>query len=416
MMSDVSLSFIGKAEGFRLAESLESMPFLESETGHPLSCSTVSSSNLLLRSDNLFALKALKSLACEFDIIYIDPPYNTSSPLSFDDSHESESNWLSTMYPRLILAKQLLSEQGVFFVSIDDRQMATLTLLLREVFGSQNHIGTIKWRKKRKPSFLGKHFANVIEYVLVFSKNKNRLLKLKGAVTEEKTRPVLNASNKNVQRVLIKGTPAYCADGIYPAGIYKNRTLSFELHQDAVVQNGTLVSDVMVTGGFRVNQDILNETVFITNKFGLRRRVLDSERTHKHATDDATVHYESNEDGELQLRKVFSGQKVFDFPKPVGLIKNLIRMVSSTKCTPLLCLDFFAGTATLAQAVHELNQEMKELKYHFCCVQSEEEVNFRSTSSIKSYKTIADIAQARIEIIEEGYQIFPKCKIFSPVS
>ena len=88
-------------------------------------------------------------------------------------------------------------------------------------------------------------------------------------------------------------------------------------------------------------------------------------------------------------------------------------MFSSDKET-ISCLDFFAGTATLAQAVHELNLEKLKNKYIFCCIQSEEEILSRPQIKFGEFKTIADIAQARIQVIEETYQIFPKCKIFSP--
>ena len=409
-MSEVFLSFKGKQESALCAQTQIPSFFFDSSSQAQLNSLKF---NALLRSDNLLALKTLESLQCQFDVIYIDPPYNSSSQLTFQDSHQNESHWLSMMYPRLILAKKVLNEEGLFFISIDDRQMATLTVLLKEIFGAENHVGTIKWRKKRKPSFLGKHFSNVIEYILVFSKNKNKLLKLKGPLTEDKTRPVLNASNAIVNRTLLKGTPATCKDGIYPAGVHKNRTLSFETFEDAVIKNNVLLNDVPVKGPFRVNQTILNNTVFITNNFGLRRKVLDSEKTFKHATDDATVNYESNDDGETQLKKLFAGEKIFEYPKPVGLIKNLIKMFSSDKET-ISCLDFFAGTATLAQAVHELNLEKLKNKYIFCCIQSEEEILSRPQIKFGEFKTIADIAQARIQVIEETYQIFPKCKIFSP--
>jgi adenine-specific DNA-methyltransferase len=313
------------------------------------------------------------------------------------------------MMPRLLLAQKILSEQGVFFISIDDREMATLTILLREIFGLENHIGTIKWRKKRKPSFLDKHFSSVIEYVLVFAKNRHQLAKLKGLATEEKTRPVLNASNAIVKRVLKKGIKACCQDGIYPAGKYKNKTLEIELLSEVRIENGLLQGDVPVQGRFRVAQDILDKTVFITKKFGLRRRVLPEEQSFKHATDDATVNYETNEDAEVQLRNLFGDEKVFDYPKPVGLLKKLLRMYSSPK-ENILCLDFFAGSATLAQAVHEINQEgAGGNKYTFCCVQNEE-----LTPKQGQFKSIADIAQARIQMIEEKHQIFPRCKIFLP--
>lgn len=408
MTSGVVLSFAGKDESFQVADKQNPSHFIEASSKESLSKFTFSSFNTLLRADNLIALKSIEVMGGRFDFIYVDPPYNSTSKFTFNDKHHSDSHWLAMMSPRLLLAHKILAEEGIFFISIDDREMASLTILLREIFGKENHIGTIKWRKKRKPSFLDKHFSTVIEYVLVFCKNKNKLKKLKGPLLEEKTRPVLNASNPVVLRTLQKGTPALCNDGLYKTGIYKNRTLEFELLHSLMVENGAVVHPVEVKGKFRVSQDILNKTVFVTKKFGLRRIVLPSEQTFKHATDDATVNFETNEDAETQLKNLFAGEKIFEFPKPVGFIKNLLKMYSSQK-ENILCLDFFAGTATLAHAIYELNNELSTNRYSFCCVQSEEKILTQSR-----FNTIADIAQARIETLEEKYKIFPKCKIFLP--
>lgn len=408
MMSEtVALSFPGKELSFQLAQNQKSTHFYELTSQECLQHSTFQSNNILIRSDNLIALKSMEQWGCSFDIIYIDPPYNTQTKLIYNDN-QTQDQWLCMMSTRLILARNILNDDGIFYISVDDREIASLTLLCRELFGAENHIGTLKWRKKRKPSFLSSHFTSVIEYVLIFAKNKNKLEKLKGALCEETTRPVINSSNKIAIRTLHKGLKAFCKPGIYGAGVYKNRTLEFELLNDLIVKNGEVQNDTQVKGKFRVNQTHFNETVFITKQFGLRRHVLESEKTFKHATDDATVNFETNEDGELQLKNLFAGEKVFDFPKPVGLLKNLLKMIGSKK-EKIACLDFFAGTATLAQAVMELNRENKDKKYSFCCIQKEEEILIKS-----KFKTIADIAQARIEILEKEYNIFPKCKIFSP--
>lgn len=268
-MSQVTLSFPGKEQSFHLAHSQTTSRFIELSTKETLTLHTLMAQNTFLRADNLVVLKTIESIGGSVDIIYIDPPYNTETKFTYNDVHESQSHWLSMMTSRLILAKNILAEDGLFFISIDDREMATLTLLLQEIFGKENHIGTIKWRKKRKPSFLDKHFSSVIEYVLIFTKNINKCAKLKGQLTEEKTRPVLNASNSIVTRVLQKGTRAYCKDGTYKIGQYKNRTLSFELLDNLVIQGGELQQDIRVRGKFRVNQEILNKTVFCNQEFWL---------------------------------------------------------------------------------------------------------------------------------------------------
>ena len=316
------------------------------------------------------------------------------------------------MMPRLILAHQVISENGVIFISIDDRENSNLTVMMREIFGRENHIGTLKWRKKNKPSFLNKHLGSVIEYILVFSKNKNKLLKLISEKSSEISRPVLNASNSISKRTLKKNIEARCPDGTYLKGTYTNRTLKIELENDAIILNGKLINDVLIKGNFRVSQEILDKTVFITKSFGLRRHVSTQEQILRHATDDATVDFESNEDAEQQLKSLFQGKKVFDFPKPVGLLKKILKMYQNSGNSNINCLDFFAGSATLAHAIYELNLQ-KENCYTFCCIQNEEKINKESV--YPNLKSVADIAQTRINVVENKYNIFPRCKIFIPI-
>ena len=413
----VTLSFVGKESAFAAATAIaaelceeQGSHFYETTTFQALQAETLKSHNVFLCGDNLQALKTFVQLNAKFHVIYIDPPYNSGSRLTYTDSMSSE-RWLSMLYPRLLLAQKILHEHGVMFLSIDDRESANLTVLMNEIFGIDNHIGTIKWRKKRKPSFLSKHISTVIEYILIFAKNKDSLLKLQGAISTETSRPVLNASNGLTKRILRKGTEAKCSDGTYLKGTYRNRTLVLELLEDAHVLNGKLVADVEVQGQFRVSQEVLDKSVFITKKFGLRRCVEPEEQVMRHATDDGTVDWETNEDAEEQLKDLFHGKKIFDFPKPVGLIKNLLKMYQAKDNELVTCLDFFAGSATLAQAIYELNCEEKNKKYSFCCVQNEEKIKNNSNNS--ELKTIADIAKERIKIVEERENISPKCQIYS---
>jgi adenine-specific DNA-methyltransferase len=413
----VSLNFNGKNECFEIAFKKPLFEFYEHTTNYKLTNEILKNENILIKCDNLETLKYIKKLNFKFDIIYIDPPYNSGLKFIYNDCFKEQNLdnnndiWLNMMMPRLLLAREILDESGIMFVSIDEREFASLTILMREIFGRENHIGTLKWRKKRKPSFLNKHISNVIEYILVFSSHKGKLLKLIGKELTEKNRPVLNSSNIISNRILKKNTIAKCPDGTYLKGEYINRTLKIHLDSDATILNGKLLNDVHVKGRFRVSQEILDNCVFITKNFGLRRKVLKDEIKFKQATDDLTVDCESNEDGEFQLKKIFHGEKVFDFPKPVGLIKHLISMYQNPKSKIINCLDFFAGSATLAQAVHELNQY--EVKYKFCCVQNEEAIN----NKIKNFtfKNVAEITEKRINLVEENNEIFPRCKIFSPI-
>lgn len=414
-----TLSFIGKE--LAASQALSSPRFHYYETGQKiiLSSNILQTENVFIRDDNLEALKFISKLNFKFNIIYIDPPYNSGLKFTYNDFFkktngiQSEDSWLCMMTPRLILAHKVLSEDGVIFISIDDRENGNLTVLMREIFGKENHIGTLKWRKKNKPSFLDKHLGSVIEYILIFSKNNSKLLKLIAEKSTELSRPVLNASNSISKRILKKNTEAKCPDGTYLKGTYKNRTLKIEIEHDAIVLNGKLTNDVTIKGNFRVSQSILDNSVFITKSFGLRRKIAKEEHGYRHATDDATVDFESNEDAEMQLKSLFHEEKVFDFPKPIGLLKKILKMYQKSNHGTISCLDFFAGSATLAHAVHELNTQ-EYLKYSFCCIQNEEKINKKTVYN--HFETVADIAQHRIKIVEDKYKIFPRCKIFTPIS
>lgn len=127
-MSQVTLSFPGKEQSFHLAHSQTTSRFIELSTKETLTLHTLMAQNTFLRADNLVVLKTIESIGGSVDIIYIDPPYNTETKFTYNDVHESQSHWLSMMTSRLILAKNILAEDGLFFISIDDREMATLTL------------------------------------------------------------------------------------------------------------------------------------------------------------------------------------------------------------------------------------------------------------------------------------------------
>jgi|GEM_PF-641883 len=377
----------------------------------------------LLEGDNIHALRALHAAGVDFHFIYIDPPYNSGQNFTYRDKqggHDSsgsgssasgstrsgstrsgsrlgdggipcsESAWLSFMYPRLAWAHKVLREDGVLFVSIDDRQHASLVLLLNEIFGKAGHVATLKWRKKRKPSFLDAHMSSVVEYILVYARDPAKLPRFRGEETQETTRPVLNAANAEGDRILRRGTEARCADGLYKKGAYVNRTLGIELLEDAHVVKGCLAEAVRVRGRFRVSQEILDKSVFVTAQFGLRRHVLAEEKSHKHVSDDCAG-WPTNEDAETELRSIF-GTRVFDYAKPVGLVRNLLAMCPVRGHEEFRCLDFFAGSGTLAEAVLAQNAADAANRM-FTCVQSPERITAKGVPS--NLTTIFEITLAR---------------------
>jgi len=354
----------------------------------------------IMAGDNLDALKLLRDAGERYDVIYIDPPYNTGSALTYKDKSafsgaNASAQWLNEIYPRMILARDVLAETGVLFVSIDDNEACHLLTIMREIFGQENHLGTIKWRRKRKPSFLDKHLSATLEYILVFARNAAVCPRLLGAQTEESTRPVLNASNKDVERRIPEGMSALCPEGEYAPGVYTNRSLGFRLLDPLVVRQGAVEKGARVVGPFRIQQELWAQTGFITRYFGLRRRVLASEQKRRHAEDNGT-HWPTNEDAQAELKAVFDSERVFDFPKPVGLLQELLAMVPrESPQPPQRCLDFYAGSGSFLIAALEQSRR-DSIARRVDLVQSREVVRgqvahqFDDIAEICAYRVITD--------------------------
>ena len=358
--------------------------------------------NTLICGDNLHALQYLSRLDSQrFHFVYIDPPYNTGQQFAYSDRMPGtgSDSWLSFMYPRLALGRELLRPDGLFCVSIDDHEYPNLSVLLREIFGSENHLMTIKWRRKRKPSFLSKHVSTIFEYILVFAKDARQLPKLRGEAATETSRPVLNHGNAKVERRIRAGTAARCNDGERPIGKYTIRSLSYELLDPLVVKNSQVTAECRIVGPFRVGQELLDSTLFITRDWGLRRRVEESEMGHKHVSDDGSQ-WPTNEDADKETIERF-GDRVFSFAKPTRMLCELIKMypvgVSGAKhevtaASPLQFLDFFAGTGSFGEAVH-LQSTLDKIPRRFTLVQSAEPF---ANPALPHCNTIFDLAVHRL--------------------
>ena len=168
--------------------------------------------NFLLEGDNLHSLYLLEKTHKEkIDVIYIDPPYNTGNKdFTYGDeqlSKEDEfkhSKWLSFMERRLKFAKDLLNDRGIIFISIDDNEQSELKLLCNDIFGENNFVSTLHWKKKKQPSYLHGQVAGIMEYILVYAKDRNKLDKLSlSSPTDSNTR-VDNATNQVSERIIKK--------------------------------------------------------------------------------------------------------------------------------------------------------------------------------------------------------------------
>lgn len=373
------MNWPGKADCFKIIQA-PSVATLIPKKDESIDFDT--SDNLFIEGDNLEVLKLLqKSYYGKIKMIYIDPPYNTGKDFIYPDNYsesldtylrysgqindqgrkystnvESDgrfhSKWLSMIYPRLYLARNLLRDDGVIFVSIDDAEVGHLRSLCDEIYGPENFCGVIKRRAARKTAFLSKRMTDMCDYVVAYVRSENAAPLTSGQVSDG-TRPVFNEGNSIAIRILRDGALAKCADGIYAIGNYTARTVSFELLDELKVQGGKVIGDIRIRGPWRINQEILDKTLFVTRNFGLRRIMLQEELEKAKLLNDLLDDKDCyNEKGSEELMELF-GVSAFSNPKPRGLIEYLSTAAGVNEGD--IVVDFFAGSGTTGHAVMSLN-------------------------------------------------------------
>ena len=345
--------------------------------------------NLYIEGDNLDVLKLLQETYLgKVKMIYIDPPYNTGNDFVYNDDfadsadeylansgqfdedgnrlvQNTESNgrfhtdWLNMIYPRLKVARDLLSDDGVIFISIDDNEVETLIKVGKEIFGENNYINALKWKRKKQPSFLSKHISPVMEYILIFAKNSNDLQKLAIETVSDETKKVINISNNYSTRIFKPGVLVKSIDnGVIPKGDYTIKSMTVTYKTDIIVKNSRTQNTIEVYAKFLNTQDKINEFInedllFITVNNGLRRLVGEEEKGKAKAITDLLLDWGDNQDSENEQKDLLNGN-FFDYSKPTQLLYNLSK--ASTKENDII-LDFFSGSATTAHAVMQLNME-----------------------------------------------------------
>lgn len=421
------LNFLGKSYS-RFQTSTETETYISPLTNHNNKDENKNSENLYIIGDNLDALKhLLKSYSRKIKCIYIDPPYNTGSDgfvypdnFKFDsatlsnkmgiDEEEAEriidmrgksthSAWLTFIYPRLVLARELLSDDGVIFISIDDNEQANLKLICDEIFGEENFISTLKWKKKRQPSFLST-VANIMEYVLVYSKNRININKLAIDSLSDDDKPIVNASNNYSEITLPKGIRVKSNVSKIKAGVYKNKTMDTEYLDDVLIENNRTINTIKIKAKFRTTQEEINrfceeDLIFITSNLGLRRNLTIEETNSKKSITDLLLDWGQNQDATEETRSLFgikNDTNIFDNPKPTLLIKNLVKSCNNNS----VVLDFFSGSATTAHAVMKLNAEDGGNR-KYILVQLPEKIEESKPAFKAGYKTIDEIGRERIK-------------------
>ena len=432
------LTWNGKAAAFAEAgKPLDPAKTLRPDLGESVDFDKTQ--NLFITGDNLEALKLLQeSYLNKVDMIYIDPPYNTGHDFIYHDNfHRSQSNeiddsrdndgnrqytvnskengryhsdWLSMMYPRLMIARNLLSENGVIFISIDDSEQANLKLLCDEVFGVDNFIGQLAWQKKTQPSFLSKKISSIKEYVLFYCKDFSADIRTVGGLTDaNKHVEMINISNRMSERVL-RSDNVLISNGAFTGrlskGSYGDGALQVSLLNDVDVENGKPCDDIRLIGRFKWTQERMNESFESGDVFHIKSTKSLRPTVQRNSNEQNTKPIldllskisnpaiPTNTDATNELKSLFGGIAVMDYPKPSKLLLYLARAVTYTNRNATV-LDFFAGSGTTAHAVMQLNAEDGGHR-KFIMVQLPEECSEKSEAYKAGYKTIDQLSRERI--------------------
>ena len=373
--------------------------------------------NLYIEGDNLDALKLLQeSYLGKVKMIYIDPPYNTGNDFVYCDNFKMgcaefiaksgqcdadgnrlfantktngrfHSDWCSMMYPRLKIARNLLTDDGVIFISIDDHEQANLKKICDEIFGEDNFIAQVVWERAFAPINLMKHFSPSHDYILCYAKNIEILVCNGIPRTDETNDRYSNPDND-------------------PRGVWSSSDISVG---PAIEEN---IYEIITPSGRRVQPPAGRSWSLSKNAFlerlqdnriwfgpdgnGVPRMKRFLSELRKTGVTPMTIwkfiEVGHSQDATQKLAKLFDGKKYFDYPKPVDLLKRCIALYSKTDS---IILDFFSGSATTAHAVMQLNAEDGGNR-RFIMVQLPEETDPKSEAAKAGYTNICEIGKERI--------------------
>lgn len=442
------LNWLGKSYARVLAnEPIRTM--LSEDIEHNQQEQNKNSHNLLIQGDNLEVLKHLKGAYSEkVKMIYIDPPYNTGSDgfvyqddrsftpeqfaelagVDFDEAQRvldftqsnanSHSAWLTFIYPRLYIAKQLLREDGVIFISIDDNEQAQLKLLCDEVFGEASFLGSFVWRRRQTTDNRNQNnISTDHEYILVYSKSD--LAKFKGnTINEDKYRNLDNDPRGPWASIDLSGlaTASQRPNLHYPL-VDPETGMSYAPNPNRGWSKSQTTMNVLIAE---------KRILFPKNPNGRPRekkflRDLKSNITGFSTwLNEQSVGYNTN--GTREVAEIF-GEKIFSFPKPTSLLMALFEQLIESED---IILDFFAGSGSTAHALLEFNAK-KRINNYFICVQIAEKTSSKSEAYIQGFHDIFHITKERIlrsaqvinaknsEVqLEQGFKVFKTCDNFLP--
>jgi adenine-specific DNA-methyltransferase len=366
--------------------------------------------NLYIEGDNLEVLKLMqKSYANKVKMIYIDPPYNTGKDFVYKDNYKDNlknyqqvtgqvddegnkistnsdsdgryhSNWLNMMYPRLRLARNLLKDDGVIFMSIDDGELENLKKIGHEIFGEENFLTSFVWRRRKTQANLAKHIAPVHDFILIYSKNFQKLNLNRIPFSEEFIKKSFSNPDKDNRGLYQTGPlarPANSSNKEYELTMPNGRkiTAKWSCSQstfDELVKDNRLVIP-------RDGEGMPRKKIFLSELEGLLPNTwLDNIAT--------------NDDGAREIAEIFGSNAFFSYPKPTKLIGFLADFGLDKDG---IILDFFSGSASTANSIMSLNNsDFGKRKY--IMVQLPEATEENSEPYKAGFKTLAEIGKERI--------------------
>jgi adenine-specific DNA-methyltransferase len=400
--------------------------------------------NIFIEGENLEVLKILrKSYMNKIKMIYIDPPYNTGTDFIYKDSFADNTedylrksgemndegllvsnpkssgkyhaNWLSFMYPRLRVAKDLLKDDGIVFISIDDKEIDNLRLLCDEIFGEENFIEQIVWKSKYGAGAQTKGFISVHEYILCYSKNP---LEFIDSPLDEEAK---KAYNKKDEKFESRG--GYFTQPLMTNSLGDRSNLQYNIQY-----NGEIITPKKqwVWSRERLEKAIENDEVVFNrksnNEYSVRSKqyLYDENGKERKGKPISILNGPFTQEGTADIEELF-GYNPFGFVKPVNLIKHFFSFSLNNKENENeIFLDFFAGSGTTAQSLYRLNSNFSS-KNKFICVQIPVQINSSDSNGKKAIEElnkkgkptlITELTKERIRLADDkegnntGFKVF----------
>ena len=381
----------------------------------------IDSENIYIEGDNLDALKILRETYLgKVKMIYIDPPYNTGNDFIYKDNRiqttadyvdnsgqkdqdgnrlvqNTESNgrfhtdWLNMLYPRLKIAKDFLSDDGLIFISIDDNEVENLTKICNEIFGEENHIETVIWKNKYGAGAKTVGFISAHEYILIYSKNSISDLTCEFEGTEREK------YKKKDSKFSMRGP--YRTQPLMTNSLGDRPNLMY-----SIFHNGIEIKPhkQWVWSKERMQKAIENDDV----EFSLQKDGTYTVRSKSYLYDEngnirrgkpvSILNGPFTQDGTKEMRELFDDKAIFDFTKPSKLIEYLLKLeVNDKPDNSFIVMDFFSGSGTTAQSIMQINSSGQG-KRKYILIQLPDDCDDNSVAAQFGYHTICDIGEERI--------------------